>query len=77
MQAEVLYRLPAEALDLATITFTLTDSTTVLVSTGCGQNHSFKSGTVDDISLSDLLDIFGYQSEGEFFAVEITITRDE
>jgi len=77
IQAEVLYRQPAETLDLAALTFTVTDSTAVLISTGHGQNHSFTPGTIDDISPSALLDVFGYQDGDMFFAMEIVMTRDE
>jgi len=76
IQSEVLHRLPAEAFDSAALSFTVTDSTTVRISKGHGQSHRFMYGTVDDILLNDLLDVFGYQNGGEFFAVEITITRD-
>lgn len=76
IQGEVLRWLPTEAREDTTFLFSVSDATIVRVSTGHGQNHKFMSGTVGDILLSDLLDVFGYQEEGEFIAIEITITRD-
>ena len=76
IQGEVLQRIPAEAFDAESLSFTVTSFTGIRISIGHGQGHEFRLGTIEDILPGDRLDVFGYQNEGEFFATEITITRD-
>jgi len=76
VQGEVLRRLPLETFDTAILSFIVSDSTSIRISEGRGQNHRFIFATIDDILLGDLIDVFIYRNGDEFFAVEVTITRE-